>query len=126
MPTDLKDKIIAVDFDSTISHCPVWKGAGIFGEPVLNAKWALERFKEMGATIIINSTRREIAKIKEYLDEYKIPYDFVNWSPRNLKQSLSSTKVAADIYIDDRNVSFRGEWKDTYLETVNFKNWERK
>jgi len=126
MPTDMKGKIVAIDFDSTISHCPAWKGVGVFGKPIVNAKWALERLKDMGALVVIYTTRREIPLVAAYMKENDLPYDYINFSPRNVEQKLSDKKIAADIYIDDRNIAFRGEWKDTFLEAVNFKRWEKK
>lgn len=122
----LEGKIIAVDFDSTISHCPEWRGPGVFGKPVESAKWALDMFKEMGAMIIVHTCRAETFLVKEYLNKHKIPFDYINYSPRNAKWKLSDKKIAADIYIDDKGIEFRGSWMHTYLAVVNFMTWEKK
>ena len=121
----LKGKIICVDFDSTISHYDGWKGAGVFGAPIQGVAWALGKFREMGATVIIHTCRRESQHIADYLFKNGIPYDEINFSPRNAKLKLSD-KLAADIYIDDRAINFSGEWHDTYRQVVNFVPWEKK
>ena len=121
----LDGKIIAADFDGTLSHYESWKGVGVFGKPILSAVWAMERFKAMGAIVIIHTCRKEIGAVADYLRKHKIPYDHINYSPRNVTLGLSHKKVAADIYIDDKAVGFRGEWKDTYLQVINFRRWEK-
>ena len=121
----LKNKILAIDFDSTIAHYDGWKGAGIFGEPIPNVHWALKRFKDLGAMIIIHTCRRETQHINDYLHKHKIPYDFINFSPRNEEYKSSDKKINADMYIDDRGISFQGDWKTTYLQVVNFRTWEQ-
>jgi len=124
MEKKLRDFYIAVDFDSTISHYDGFKGVGVFGKPVQGAAWALGKFREMGATVIIHTCRREINLIAEYLKEHNIQYDYINYSPKNSKLNLSNKKIAATVYIDDKAIGFRGQWRETYLDVVNFRRWE--
>jgi len=126
MPTDIKGKIIAIDFDATISKYDGFKGIGIFGEPITNAAWAIRKFREMGAIVVIHTCRREVNLIADYLTKHEIFFDYINFSPENKKQKLSDSKISADVYIDDKGVSFRGDWKNTYFEVVNFVNWYKK
>lgn len=123
----LEGKIIAVDFDSTIAHYSGFKGVGVYGKPVESVQWALGKFREMGAEIIVHTCRGnvEIPHIAKYLKEHKIPHDYINYSPRISRDRLSDNKVAADFYIDDKGIQFRGEWKETYLQILNFKGWEK-
>jgi len=123
MENRLKGKIIAVDFDGVISKYDTFKGIGVFGKPVEGVQWALRMFREMGAIVTVYSCRRESSLIQEYMDEHKIPWDFINHSPLNHKLKLNPKKLGADIYIDDRAVQFRGEWQKTYQEVVNFRRW---
>lgn len=125
MENKLKGKIIAVDFDSTICHYDGWKGVGVFGKPIQGVQWALSKFKEMGATIVIHTCRRETQLVDKHLKENNITFDYINFSPRNEKSKLSDSKIGADIYIDDRAISFRGEWHETYLQVMNFRPWEK-
>ena len=126
MEKKLRDRIIAVDFDSTIAHYDGWKGQGIFGKPIQSVQWALGKFKELGATVVIHTCRRETNLVTKYLNEHKIPFDYVNFSPRNKKLKLSEAKIGADVYIDDRAIRFSGEWHETYRQVVNFTRWEKK
>jgi len=125
MADELKGKIIAVDFDSTIAHYKKFKGHDNFGKLITGADWALGKFKEFGATIIIHSCRSNTEGMKKYLEENKIPYDYINFSPRNGEFQLNGKKVAADIYIDDKGVCFRGQWSDTFRVVMNFRPWEK-
>jgi len=122
----MESAVIAVDFDSTIAHYSGWKGVGVFGPPIQGVQWALGKLKEMGATIIVHTCRAETRLISAYLKENEIPYDYINFSPQNEKLKLSEKKIAADIYIDDRSLNFRGSWPDTFREAINFSPWERK
>jgi len=123
---DLKDRIVCVDFDGTIAKYDGFKGIGVFGEPIKNVKWAMTKLKEFGATVVVHTCRREIHLVKEYMEEHKIPYDYINFSPRNEKIKASDKKLAADIYIDDRAICFFGEWHKTFLDVMNFKTWEQR
>jgi len=119
----LDGEIIAVDFDDTIARYHGWKGIGIFGEPIGSVAWALGKFRELGAMVIVHTCRREIQHVADYLFKHKIPYDHINFSPKNTKLNLSDKKIAADMYIDDKGIGFRGDWKETYLQVVNFRRW---
>jgi len=115
---------IAVDFDATIASYDGFQGKGNFGAPVQNAKWALDLIKnEWGHTIIINTCRLEIDEIAAYLNEHEIPFDHINFNPENIKYDLHPAKVRADIYIDDKNVAFRGDWREAISNVAKFRNW---
>jgi hypothetical protein len=124
MAISLKGRIIAVDFDSTIAHYTVFKGVKDFGDPIQSASWALKSFRELGAMVVIHTCRKEIDALKKWLRENDIPWDHINFSPRNEEYDLGPYKIHADIYIDDKAICFRGEWPDTYRQVINFKRWE--
>ena len=114
---------IAIDFDGTISCYSGFKGKGIFGPPVHGARRALDRLKAVGCTIIINTTRSEVEAIRNYLELWELPFDYINFNPRNKELDLSPTKVIADVYIDDRNISFDGNWEKAVEKALHFKPW---
>jgi len=117
-------KTVAVDFDNTIAEYHGWSGIGEFGEPIQNAKWALDLMKkQLGYTIIIYTCRLEIPAVKEYLDKHEIPYDYVNHNPKNSELDLHPMKIIADIYIDDRAIGFNGSWNETIAEVTKFRLW---
>lgn len=122
---DLKGKIIGVDFDNTLAHYYGFKGKGVFGPPIESAAWAMDQLKMLGAKIAINTSRTETEAIKQYLKLHKIKFDYVNFSPKNTKNNLSPTKLGCDIYVDDRNVLFRGSWIEAVSDIKNFQHWTK-
>ena len=120
-------KTIAIDFDATISEYTGYKGKGVFGLPLPGAVKYINRLHNQGNTIIINTTRSEIHLVSQYLTDWNIPYDYINFNLENIKQDLSDKKVLADVYIDDRSLVFTGEWTEDYVnKIIAFKPWWRK
>jgi len=119
--------IIAVDFDGVIAKYDGFKGKGKFGKPIDGAQAALTYFMMHDNTVIINTTRLEIDKVAEYLHEHNIPYDHINYCPLNEERFLHPAKICADVYIDDRNVQFAGDWDHGFIDKVlNFSPWWKK
>ena len=119
--------IIAVDFDGVIANYDGFELEEVeyCGEPVKGVQAALRVMKICGHTIVVNSCRSNVACMVEYMQEHKLPYDFINYSPRNVEQMLSPAKVAADIYIDDKAIPFKGDWAQTLKRIERFKVWYR-
>jgi len=118
-------KTVAVDFDGTISDYRGFRGSGVFGEPVGGAREALEEMKRKGWRIIVNTCRLEVDKVASYMNLWSLPYDYINFNPEGYSQMLHPGKVLADAYVDDRSVSFRGDWKETVEELDRFTPWWR-
>lgn len=96
-------KIVAVDLDGTLArHYDSFDAAHI-PKPRPGAKKHMERIKETGAKIIINTVRGDDAVTRAWLEEHDIPYDHVNYNPD--QPEGSSDKIMADVYLDDRAVS---------------------
>lgn len=106
--------ILAVDFDGTIAEYCGYQGRGVFLAPLPGAIETLQQFKAEGWNIIIFTCRTEADEIAEYLRRHAIPFDEINHSlPDGIEYS---GKVYADVYLDDRAVTFRG-W-DTARQAV--------
>lgn len=116
-------KTIAIDFDGTISEYKEYKGKGIFGEPVSGAKEAIKKLKDSGWSIIIYTTRAESNQIREYLNSHDIPFDYINHNPYNIENDCFHGKPKADVYLDDRAITFTGDWKKTTHDIENFEEW---
>ena len=115
-------KIVAVDFDGVINpYTKGWQGKSVFEKPSNACHQELKKLKEAGWIICINTCRSEEANLKVYLLEHKIPFDHINYSPRNDIQGLSGTKLAADVYIDDKNITFDGNWNNMAERVMAFK-----
>jgi len=119
-------KVIAIDFDGTIAEYKGFKGKGIFGKPIKGVNFVLNKLKNEGHTLVINTTRLEIHQVGEYLEKHDIPYDYINHNPEDIKRQLHPCKVDADIYIDDKALRFEGDWNKTLLEIREHKLWWRK
>jgi hydroxymethylpyrimidine pyrophosphatase-like HAD family hydrolase len=110
-------KVICVDLDGTILEYDNWRGENEFGLEIEGASQALTYLKNLGHTIIIYTTRSDHDKIAKYLDQLKVPFDFINENPDQPKNSIGE-KLYADIYIDDRAISFKGSWEDTLKQIL--------
>lgn len=116
-------KTIAIDFDATIANYTKFEGKGVFGEPIKGAKNAIGLLKDKGWTIIIYTTRIEVHQIEEYLNQHRIPFDYINHNPKNINLNCFAGKPLADVYLDDRAITFGGNWGKALYDIENFKEW---
>jgi hypothetical protein len=120
-------KVLAIDFDGVISNYSTFLGKNKFAEPVVGCSEFLAKLKAAGWKIIIFTTRANTMELYEYLNKYAIPFDHVNYNPENAEQELADGKVLADVYLDDRGISFNGVWDDGLFNSiVNFSPWWKK
>ena len=99
----MEKKTICVDFDGVIAQYDGFKYNDIFGDPIDGVQSAMEVLKKKGFTIIIFTTRTASSKLKKYLNDNHITYDYINENPDQPKGS-NSGKPIADIYLDDRAI----------------------
>jgi len=106
------NKRIMIDFDQTIhSYHDGWSDGVIYGHPLKGAKETIEHLKSIGYEIIIFTARLSEAQefeknrrkrlISEWLDMHEILYD-----------DITSDKLPAMCYIDDKAVRFEGCWME--------------
>lgn len=94
-------KILAIDFDGVLhQYSRGWLDGSIYDEPVAGAKEAMQRLKKAGYYLVIFTTRTNHSEVSLWLKEKLIPFD-----------EITSTKIAALAYIDDRAVRFTN-WTD--------------
>lgn len=113
-------KTICIDLDGVISSSSEYLGDGIINKPVKDVVYFLKRLKEDGWTIIIFTCRDSISAIETYLISNGIPYDSINME---LPSQRICNKPLADVYVDDRAITFDGNWKSTYNKIKKFKSW---
>ncbi len=106
----IKNKVIAVDFDGTITDKNNFPECGELKPYV---KEALQSIAENGNVICIWTCRNGIYLYEaiDYLNKNEIPYNFVNKSPLD-KVNHGCRKIIADYYIDDRNIFSKINWKE--------------
>lgn len=117
-------KTICIDIDGTICRYSKWISPYHFGEILPNAKEIINRLHEDGWYIIIFSTRSDKEIIKDFLIRNNIYFDSINNNPYQPQNAVGG-KPLADIYLDDRAITFKGDWNQTYAKIINFKPWEK-
>lgn len=118
-------KTICIDIDGTICRYSVWQGESHFGEVLPDASESIRRLHNDGWYIIIYSTRSSKDEIRRFLEEQGIYHDSINHNPYQPYNAIGG-KPIADVYLDDRAVTFKGSWHEAYKEVVNFIPWEKK
>ena len=109
-------KNILIDFDNTIHNMDKYNDDKIDGKPIEGVKEALTELKKEGYHILIFSARSSTnhAKskplIEEWMKKYKIPFD-----------DVVDKKVPSFVMLDDRVISFHGNWKDAVEDITSFK-----
>lgn len=94
------ERIVSIDFDGVISNYNGWKGENHLGKPINGAKEFIIRLIKEGFKPVIWTTRNK-NKIEEWLKNNKFP---------NIE--VTNTKYPSVVYIDDRCVQFKGNFKE--------------
>ena len=108
-------RTIAVDFDGVIAEYDGYKGPGVLGEPRLDVIDALRALRAEGWKIVIHTTRGE-QEIVGYLTQH----DEIN---RNSDYKTQGPKPVADLYWDDRAVSYSGDASKDLSLIRAFRTW---
>ena len=107
---------ICIDFDGVLNDYNGWKGENELFEPKEGVYDFLEGLKKLGFDLVIHSTR-DSSKIVDWLFENGLEGYFVK---------ITSVKVPAIIYIDDRGLKFNGDFKETLKDVKDFSTyWEQ-
>ena len=113
----MKQEIIAVDFDGTLCST-AYPGIGK-RHLIHKIVAAYIRYKKKHGCIIVLNTLRDkhnkeqgpepLNRAVEACKSWNIPIDYVNDNPRRLTEEWGySRKIAADRFLDDRNVGMLG------------------
>lgn len=111
---------ICIDFDGVIhSYVSGWQGIVPTDPPVAGTAEAIDLLRE-DYKVTVTSTRciRKSGKgiVSDYLATHGIYVD-----------AVTAIKLPAICYLDDRGVTFRGNWPEAIEEIKAFKSWvERK
>lgn len=106
---------ICLDFDGVFNNYQGYDGDNL-GTPRTNIKKFLQVLHK-DFHIVVFSVRRYSLIIK-WLNEHEL-LDYID--------NVTSYKVPAKCYIDDRGITFNGDFEQTLKQIYNFKTyWERK
>lgn len=132
---DKRKPILALDFDGVIhSYTSGWKGADVIPDPPVEGvfDFLYEAIKVFDVQIYSSRSGQEggINAMQIWLRQYENRYrvdnglDFKN--PLCDAISFPTEKPPAMITIDDRALTFTGNWKDFNPEKLlNFKPWNK-
>lgn len=109
--------ILAIDFDGTIVESRYPK----IGKPIIFAFETLKKLQEEGFILILWTYRsgKELDEAVEFCRDNGIEFYAVNRSyPEEEFDESISRKIAADIFIDDRNIGGFYGWGSVYKELM--------
>lgn len=115
-----RPRVVAVDLDGTILN-DEWPKRGA---PIDGMREELEAVRAVGAKIVVWTVRSDDAETAKHLKAHKIPYDFINENPYG--PPTQSRKIYADVYVDDRAITFDGNAKGLARKVLEFKPWHKK
>ena len=117
------ESAVGLDFDGVVhSYKSGWKGADIIPDPpVKEVKWAIDQLRRVaGYKVIIWSTRCKTRRGRKAIEKW-----LAKWGIK--VDGIVSYKPVCSCYVDDRAITFNGDWTKTYLDILTFKSYiERK
>lgn len=101
---------ICIDFDGVLNNYCGWEGVDKLSTPKEGAKWFLEELsKDYTVTIF---TTRDTVRVKNWMKKYNMYYD-----------NITNVKRGAFCYVDDRGLTFNGNYEEILEKISNFKAW---
>lgn len=121
--SEAKKIVLAIDFDLTICLSE-YPALGLMRD---GADKVIRRLHNEGYGIVINTCRagKFQGDAEKWLDEHKIPYDYINCNFPHLIEFYGADcrKISADMYIDDKGLIELPHWDKIYeIVREKFKN----
>lgn len=111
----MKKHSVCVDLNGVLDTYSGWKGEDHVAPARPGAKYFLQTLSEQYKVIIF--TTQPAGKVWEWLREYEMA-EYVD--------EVTDRKVPALFYIDDRAITFRGDFQETLEEIKKFKPYWKK
>jgi hypothetical protein len=116
-----RPKLLAIDLDGTIFEYDGDFGHNQFGPAVKGIVEELQKISDAGWKIVLWTCREDTPEMREYLREQGIPYHYINDHPWNGEHG--PRKIHADLYVDDKALSFTGVAGGLAAKVLQFKPW---
>jgi hypothetical protein len=111
---------VALDFDGVInSYKSGWKGETETDDPVMGAAEGILKLLETGLDIVIYSTRAGSPEGEQTIRDYL--RKLIGEKADTIK--ITDGKPIAAVYVDDRAVTFSGNWEEMPEKIEKFKSW---
>ena len=106
---------VAVDFDGVINKYKGWNGENDLSVPQSGVKYFLEELNKEYSVIIF--TVRDTENVKKWLKKYGLDKYVIH---------VTDMKPKAIAYIDDRAITYKGNYSEVLKELEEFKTWWEK
>lgn len=117
----MRINILCVDLDDTINDYPGWAGEGyltVNGTPLEGVRETIDTLRNEGWLVLVHSTRCNfkggVVATAKWLEDNGIRCDGVCFN-----------KPPADIYLDDKALTFTGNWAAMLDMVRKFKSWKK-
>jgi hypothetical protein len=111
----MEKPVVCVDLDGVLNAYDGWKGAEHFHPPRPGAHEFLERLNEMGYRVVVFTVRWK-PDVEAWLARHGLA---------ELVSEVTDRKPAAHVYVDDRAICFRGDFRAVLEQVGGFKaHWE--
>ena len=104
--------VVALDFDGVMNKYHGWKGENTLYKPQTELPQFIKKVYKHYDIIIY--TCRDIKHVYTWLEENKL---------RDYITSVTNLKPRAHVYIDDRAITYKGDYDETYKQIKEFKAW---
>ena len=109
----MSNSVVCVDFDGVLNNYSGWKGETELYTPRDGAREFMSELRKDYRVVVF--TTRDNNLVREWLEKYNILFD-----------DVTSTKIGAVCYIDDRGLQFNGDFNETLNQLSDFKaRWEQ-
>ena len=97
---------VCIDMDGCLSAYDGWRGGRVRpGLPIPGAPAACQRLADAGFVLVVLTARDDHGTVAAWLEEWGFP-----------RMRVTSEKVPALVYIDDRAHRFTGDWSGVTAE----------
>jgi phosphoglycolate phosphatase-like HAD superfamily hydrolase len=115
MPDAPAALLICVDLNGVLDSYRGWRGADHWDPPAPGAREFLQALRDRGCRVIVFTTRHHVG-VWEWLRQHDLA-TFVD--------EVTDRKPAADVFVDDRAICFRGDFHAALQQIETFKaHWE--
>lgn len=116
-----RPKVLAIDADGTMLG---YTGCSDFGAPAEGIVDELNKLIRHGWKISVWTCRNADEGIREHLTRHAVPFHWINENPFGPKDC--SPKIYADVYLDDKALTFTGAVEGLADLIMAFRPWHNK